>query len=136
PSKVRRLARPAGLLDEWEKQSASSRPIPYRRYYVPLTSTDALIMQIDKVCEELNVEYVLTQEAAAQFYAPFLTSILHVSCRMSIGRAAEKAISELGARVVSEGANLLVYETKSQCEFLFKERTGSAWLASPVQVYL
>jgi len=52
------------------------------------------------------------------------------------GRDADAALSKLGARVVSEGANLVVLETSSQGEFLFKERHDSVWLASPLQVYL
>jgi hypothetical protein len=44
--------------------------------------------------------------------------------------------SELDARVVSEGANLIVIETRSLAEFMFKEPTNSIWLASAVQVYL
>ena len=52
------------------------------------------------------------------------------------GRAAEEILSELDARIVSEGANLNVIETPSQGEFLFKERIEVVWLASPIQVYL
>jgi hypothetical protein len=43
--------------------------------------------------------------------------------------------SELDARL-SEGANLIVIETRSLAEFTFKERANSIWLASAVQVYL
>lgn len=42
----------------------------------------------------------------------------------------------LDARVVSEGANLIVTETKSAAELLFRQQVGGAWLASPIQVYL
>jgi hypothetical protein len=55
---------------------------------------------------------------------------------MTPARTAAAAIDELDARAVIEGANLLVIETRSQSEFLFKERVGSVWLANPVQVYL
>jgi hypothetical protein len=55
---------------------------------------------------------------------------------MAPGKAADEIIARLDARVVSEGANLDIIETKSRGEFLFKELKGSLWLASPVQVYL
>jgi len=45
-------------------------------------------------------------------------------------------MAELGARVVNEGANFAVIETKSAGELLFRQNVGGVWLASPVQVYL
>lgn len=136
PSKERCLLEPGALLDEWSKQVLAARPFPCRRYYVPSIDPEALADRIARVCEAHDADYVITQEAAAQQYAPFLSTISQVKCRMAPGRAAEEAVGELGARVVSEGANLMVIETKSQGEFLFKERMGDVWLASPVQVYL
>jgi hypothetical protein len=52
------------------------------------------------------------------------------------GRRANDLYAELEARPVNEGANLDVIETRSRGEFLFRERAGNLWLASPVQVYL
>lgn len=136
PSKERQLVEPGALLDEWSRQVLADRPLLYRRYYVPSIDPEALDDRIARVCEAHDADYVITQEAAAQRYAPFLSTISQVKCRMVPGRATEEAISELGARVVSEGANLMVIETRSPGEFLFKERLENIWLASPVQVYL
>lgn len=127
---------PGALLDEWGKQILAARQLPYRRYYVPSIGSEALVDEIARVCEMHDAKYVITQEAAAQRYAPFLSTISQIVCRMALGRAAEEAVGELGARVVSEGANLMVIETNSQGEFLFKEHFEHVWLASPVQVYL
>ena len=55
---------------------------------------------------------------------------------MTPGQAAEEVVSQLNARVVTEGANLYVIETKTQSEFLFRKRKSSVWLASPIRVYL
>jgi hypothetical protein len=113
-------------------------PYPTREMAV-IISDDGLRLGCDgggNHVDIIRVGYVLTQEAAAQLYAPFLSTISRVPCRMAPGRAADAALSKLEARVVGEGANLLVIETKSQGEFLFKERHGSLWLANPVQVYL
>ncbi len=136
PSKERHLSAPTELLNEWKKQVLVIHQAPVRRYYVPAAPIDELSDRLAAACESSGVEYVITQEAAAQVYAPFLSTISRVACRMPPGRDAEAALSKLEARVVTEGANLLVIETKSQGEFLFKEHHGSVWLANPVQVYL
>lgn len=136
PSKERHLTEPGALLDEWKRQVLAVRQMPVRRYYVPGKDLDTLSNRIAEVCAGHDLEYVITQEAAAQRYAPFLSNVSRLSCRITPGRAADAALSELEARVVTEGANLLIIETKTQGEFLFKERVDSVWLASPVQVYL
>jgi hypothetical protein len=136
PSKERRLAEPGQLLDEWKKQVLAARELPVRRYYVPSAKSESLIHRVAQVCEAHNLEYVITQEAAAQLYAPFLSAISRVAYRVLPGRSAEAAARELDARVVAEGANLIVIETRSLGEFLFKERVDSVWLANAVQVYL
>ena len=46
------------------------------------------------------------------------------------------ALAALGARLVTEGANLAVIETKSTGDLLFRERMDGLWLASPIQIYL
>lgn len=137
PSKERRLSEPGALLDEWRKQIlATSRKLSYRRYYIPSTNPKELSERLDELCQIFQVEYVLTQEAAAQLFSPFLSNISRITCRMAPSKEAVEVIAELGARVVNEGANLDVIETRSQGEFLFKERLGSVWAASPIQVYL
>lgn len=137
PSKKRRLMEPSALLNEWRKQILNfSRGPNYRRYYVPGLKPETIIDRLAELCELRNIEYALTQESAAQRYAPYLSSISSVTCRLAPSRAADAIVSELEARVVNEGANLKVIETRSHSEFLFKERVGLVWLASPVQVYL
>jgi hypothetical protein len=137
PSKERRIAKPGPLLDEWQRQMiVSGRSLEYRRYYVPVATSEPLEHRLAGLCDANNVEYVLTEEAAAQRYAPYLTAVSSLSCRIAAGRAGHKVIEELGARVVAQGPNLRVIETKTHGEFLFKRRMDSVWLASPVQVYL
>lgn len=135
-SKERRLSAPTALLNEWKKQVLAVRLPAIRRYYVSALDVTELPGRLDRACEASGIEYVLTQEAAAQFYAPYLSTISRIACRFAPGRDADAVLSKLEARVVSEGANLVVLETNSQGEFLFKERHNSVWLASPVQVYL
>ncbi|MBI3371359.1 MAG: hypothetical protein HY017_06320 [Betaproteobacteria bacterium] len=136
PNKERRLVEPGSLLDAWAKELASLRPLGLRRYYVPSTDVEKLIDRIEHVCDAHKVEYAITHEAAAQRYTPFLSSVSQARCRMLTGGAADAAIGDLNARVVSEGVNLVILEAKSHGDFLFRERVSDAWLASPIQVYL
>lgn len=136
PNKERHLNEPAKLLDTWVQQVASNRTPTIRRYYVPTLKSQSLLEQIGKVFDAREVEYAISYEAAAQRYAPFLSNVSQVRCRLLASKAAESAISELGARAVSEGANLLITEAESSGELLFRENIGGIWLDSPIQVYI
>ena len=136
PSKERCLAEPGALLDAWSKQASNHRPRSERHYYVPATSPEEMMENLTRLSTAHKTECVMTQEAAAQCYAPFLSAISRVTCRMMPDRVAEAILSALGAKRVSEGANLHVIDTTSPGAFLFKERVGGIWLASPIQVYL
>ena len=136
PAKERCLTEPGALLDAWSKQTSNRRSHAERHYYVPATDTEKMMERLTQLSTAHKTKCVITQEAAAQRYAPFLSAISRVTCRLMSGRAAEAILSELGAKRVSEGANLHVIETTSPGAFLFKERVGDVWLASPIQVYL
>lgn len=136
PSKERHLREPTALLDAWAKQLAVIRPTTSRRYYVPAMKADMLAMRIGETFDAHNVQYAISHEAAAQLHAPFLSNVSQVRVRVLIGAGADAAISDLGARVVSEGSNLAIIEAKSPGELLFRERVGDLWLASPIQIYL
>jgi hypothetical protein len=136
PSKERHLREPAALLDAWVKQLASLRPLNLRRYYVPGVKADGLLERMGQVFDTHRVDYAISHEAAAQRYAPFLSNVSQVRTRLLMASNADAAIAELGARAVTEGANLAIIEAKSPGELLFREQVGGIWLASPVQVYL
>jgi hypothetical protein len=137
PSKERRLTDPGSLLDEWQKQTlAASRRQTYRRFYVPASDPDAIAHRLADICERLGLDYALTEQYAAQTYAPFLSSVSRITCRLEFGSRVNELYAELEARPVNEGANLDVIEMRSHGEFLFRNRVGPLWLASPVQVYL
>jgi hypothetical protein len=136
PSKERHLREPGALLDTWVKQLATLRAPALRRYYVPGLKSDVLTNRLAKVFGAHQVDYALSYEAAAQRYAPFLSGISQLRSRLLPGTNADAAMAELDARVVQEGANLAVIETKSGGELLFRQQVGGVWLASPIQVYL
>jgi len=136
PGKERHLREPGELLDAWGKQLAGSTAPALRRYYVPGLKSDALLQRLGGVFDVHRVGYAVSYEAAAQRYAPFLSSISQVRTRLLPSADADAALAELDARIVTEGANLAVIETRSTGELLFREQVGGVWLASPVQVYL
>ena len=136
PNKVRYLQEPSALLDAWAKHATAMPAQTMRRFYVPLTGADELVERMGRTFAGHAVEYEITHEAAGQRYAPFLSSVSRVHCRLLAGREADRAIGELGARVASQGTNLAVIEAKSPAELLFRERLNGIWLASPIRVYL
>jgi len=136
PSKERHVSEPASLLDAWVKQSMLVRPQALQRYYVPGLNAEQLLERIGQVFTTRQIGYAISHEAAAQRYAPFLSSISQVRCRLLVGPASAAAIGELGARAVDEGANLVIIEAKSPGDLLFREYVGNTWLASPIHVYL
>lgn len=136
PSKERYLREPGALLDAWAEKRSALRSPALRRYYVPGLKADTLIDRLGQVFEAHEVAYALSYEAAAQLYAPFLSGISLVRTWLQPGAGTDKALAELDARVVNEGANLAVIETKSAGELLFRRQVDGVWLASPIQVYL
>lgn len=136
PGKERHLRQPGELLNAWTQQLASAPAPLLRRYYVPGLKSDALLQRLGQVFDAHQVAYAVSYEAAAQRYAPFLSGISQVRTRLLPGAGGESALAELDARVVTEGANLVIIETKTAGELLFREQVDGVWLASPVQVYL
>ncbi|MEC9368702.1 MAG: hypothetical protein VX871_08415 [Pseudomonadota bacterium] len=136
PSKERHLREPGALLDAWVKQLSVMRSPAMRRYFVPAARAEVLVDKFAEACAVHNADYAITHEAAGQHYTPFLSTFSQVRCRLMAGAAADRALGELDARVVTEGANLAVIEVKSPGELLFREQVDGVWLASPVQVYL
>lgn len=136
PGKQRRLSQPAALLDAWATNLKQQPLERMRRFFVPSLKADGLAKSLDQVLSARGIDYALTHEAAAQRYAPFLSGVSQLRCRLPAGPATEAALSELGARAVTEGANLVVIEAKSPGDLLFRDRVGGVWLASPIQVYL
>ena len=136
PTKERNLREPGALLDAWTKQLAVMRPLALRRYFVPSVHAEGLVKRFAEVCAANNAEYAITHEAAGQRYAPFLSTVSQVRCRLMVGADADRVLRALDARIVDQGANLTVIEVQSSGELLFRDLVGGARLASPVQVYL
>ena len=136
PRKERCLTEPGALLDAWKAHLSSERPLTMRRYFVPTSDIDLLVRTFSRICEANEAIYALTHEVAAQHYAPFLSTIPQVRCRMVTDEAAQSVLEQLDARSVDRGANLVVIDVDSARELLFREVIDGSWIASPIQVYL
>lgn len=82
PSKERHLREPGALLDAWARQLATQRAPLLRRYFVPGLKSDALIERLGQLFATHEITYAVSQEAAAQRYAPFLSSISQTRVRL------------------------------------------------------
>lgn len=136
PSKLRRLRSPRLLLDAWAEYIADQKPPKIERYYVPGADADGLVQRLDQACRQADAAYAVTSEAAAQAYAPYLSSISQVRCRIVPGPHQRDALETLQARPVSEGWNLGVIEARARGDITVGERLGGVCLAEPLQVYL
>lgn len=136
PAKERNLREPGALLDEWAKQLAVLRPLALRRYFVPSLRAEGLIQKFAEACTANKAEYAITHEAAGQRYAPYLSAVTQLRCRLMLGAPADRVLAALDARVADDGANLVVIDVRSSGELLFRDQMAGIWLASPVQVYL
>ncbi len=136
PGKERQLREPAALLDAWAERVSAQRAPALSRYFVPGLKADALTDKLAEVFDAHQVIYAVSYEAAAQRYAPFLSTISQVRVRVLPGDGAASALAQLGARKVTEGANLVIISATSMGELQYRQNLGGIWLASPVQVYL
>lgn len=136
PSKLRRLRAPQQLLDAWSTYIADQKPPNLQRYYVSGTDAAALSHRLDEACQRADAAYAVTAEAAAQAYAPYLSTISQLRCRIAPGPSQQDALDILRARPVSEGWNLGIIDTRASSDVIVGERRDGVCLASPLQIYL
>jgi len=136
PRKERKLQQPTAVLDAWKKHLSDVAKPPLRRFFVPSLRAEELLIRIDEICASHNVAYAITGEWAAQIYSPFLSAIAQVRLRFPDDQSISILTADLKAREVAEGSNLVVLQTESYGDFLFRQRERSVWLANPIIVYL
>lgn len=136
PAKLRRLRERGPVLDEWVRLIADQKPPRIERYYVPGGDAGQIARRLDEACRDVGAQYAVTAEAAAQAYAPYLSAISQVRCRIQGGRLHREVLARLDARPVSEGWNLGVIEDTGKRDIAVGERIDGVAYAPPVQVYL
>lgn len=136
PAKRRRLVRWNDLLDAWRDSILAARTPKRSRYYIPRMKPEDMVHEIERenYYDEFDLEF--TGQFAAQFYAPYLSSVSDLTVRVFGKRSRDWLISTLGAREVSEGANLVLIDEKLSARHQRTNGRGEHLLASPLQVYL
>jgi len=136
PAKLRRLRAPGPLLYAWTQYISNRKPPKLERLYVPSADANDLMHKLQWACHEADADYAVTGEAAAQAYAPFLSSVSQVRCRIIPGVRRKEALDRLQAMPVTEGWNLGLVETNARGDVSVGERIDDIALAPPLQVYL
>ncbi|HMG47757.1 MAG TPA: hypothetical protein VK614_09885 [Allosphingosinicella sp.] len=136
PAKVRRLSDATRMIDAWSDYVEHEKPTPMQRFYSPLLDMHPLMQGLDHACHELGIPYAITGEAAAQAYAPYMTSISKVRCRMVQGATQRAALDEIDAKPVDEGWNLAIIPVRTEAEARAGVRIDGISYASPLRVYL
>ena len=136
PNKKRQVSRPGALLDEWAKHVSIQKKPMIRRYFVPLAKPEELMQRIAAICSDHQTAYVITHEWAAQLYAPFLSNIAQVKCRIFPNAPLSLIARELNAREVNEGSNWSLIESESIRDMEFSEEIRGLRVESPILAYL
>ncbi len=135
PNKQRQLSNPRALLDDWTTYQVTAKPKPLRHYFVSTRSVVELAWKLEEVCHGLEVEYAVTSEVAGQHYAPFLTNLSQLVCRLPADKV-DIVVDHIGARPVRSGWNLGIIATERNRELVFREHNDGVWMASPLLTYL
>jgi len=136
PAKRRRLIWPDVLLDAWRDSILASRASKRTRYYVPRMKPEDMAHKIFSANYYDDYDLEFTGQFAAQFYTPYLSNVSDLTVRTFGKRTHDWLISNLGAREVSEGANLVVIDGKVNRNHHWKRDEDERLMASPLQVYL
>jgi DNA-binding transcriptional regulator YhcF (GntR family) len=136
PAKLRRLSDPKRMIDSWSQFVEHQKPPSVERYYSPLLDWREVMKALDHACHERGIPYAITGEAAAQAYAPFMTSISQVRCRMVPSGNQRAVLAAIDARPVDEGWNLAIVPVRNEAEARAANRISGVGYASPLRAYL
>jgi hypothetical protein len=135
PWKERKVNNPGDLLDAFAANYDESRHKRFRKFFVPPSSEKSMI-DVASGFDAAGVKYAVSFEAAGQLYAPYLSSVSQLRCRAVESPALALALEKLGARSVTEGANLWIASVGSERDLTATEQIHQISVANPVQVYL
>jgi len=135
PSKERYLRDPAGLLDAWAIAPRLAR-YTQSRWYRYSATTDSVIREMAHQLDEFGIDYALTMECGANLLAPYLTAMSQLHIVISPSRSPESVAEQLNLKPATEGANVLLLQSRSQAALLFREKVNEVFVADPVLVYL
>ena len=134
PSKTRRLANPAALLDLWAEEH---RDRPARRpAFMLAQTTDQMIGSLCRGLEAAGVDYALTGAAAVARIAPFISNVSVAEVWLESGVDALSVCEELGATPVEEGPNVVFLQEQDDGPLAFRTHEDGVWLANVFRLYV
>jgi hypothetical protein len=133
PRKTRRVASPAALLDLWAEEAVEPK-VRRTTAYALLRGdgTRELSLRLGKH----DLGHAVTGVAAAARRVAFLTSVLVTEIRVEAARMPDDVAAAAGARLVEEGANLVLVQGSDDAELRFRREVDGVWLAAETRVYL
>ncbi|EPY4274722.1 MULTISPECIES: type IV toxin-antitoxin system AbiEi family antitoxin [Enterobacterales] len=137
PSKRRMLARPGKLLDAWSEQWQERKEKKSKWYTFVENPRDMLSHLAERIdCQKVDYPWAFTGAAAANVYAPLLTSTEGAEIIVPRGYA-ERMADVLGLKPVSKGANVTLIE-REPASLLYREMHPDhpIFFASPYILYL
>ena len=133
PQKLRRISKPAALMDLWAEEAVerSQRRTPA---YVLARSDFARVLSSRLAAAGYSHE--VTGVAAADLRVPVLTTVLVTEIRVTAARSPEEIASATGGRVVPEGANVVFVQGADDSELRYRREIDGVWLAAYTRIYL
>ena len=133
PNRIRRLTNPTALLDLYAEEDVTA-PIQTQAFLLAQTPSE-LIDRLAANLGQAGIEYALTGAAAASVVAPFVTAIPVVKVWITANVAAEEFQTGSHAKPVTNGANVVFLQRKSDAPLVLREKTRKLWLVNRFQLY-
>ncbi|WP_423919903.1 helix-turn-helix domain-containing protein [Candidatus Poriferisodalis sp.] len=134
PTKTRRLANPAALLDLWAEEH---RDRPLRRPAFLLTPTDRNLA--DALCDGLEttaIDYALTGAAAVARIAPLVTNVAVAEVWLEATADPSAVCEDLGALEVASGPNVVFLQEPGDAPLAFRTRDNGVWTTNRFRLFL
>ncbi|MCX6364894.1 MAG: hypothetical protein NTW58_12155 [Actinobacteria bacterium] len=132
-NRVRRVTKPAALLDLWAEESAE-RPLRTLGYLLAQTPRQ-LAKELGGSLGRSDVDYALTGAAAAGLVAPFVTAVPVVEVWVTATAAPEELCYAAGAGRVSDGQNVVFLQAKDDAPLAFRELADGLWVVNRIRLY-
>jgi len=126
------LSQPRELLDSWARAGVFGSRGAQHRFMIP-GDTLEVERRFVEVANRLRARYALTLFSGARLRAPFVrASVSHAYFEASTDRVA----SEIGARPISEGGNLVLIEPDDPAVFLALQEIEGVRVVSDARLYV
>lgn len=136
PRKLRRISDRVGLLEHWERVRISEGPVKKELFYVPNCSDGATVAaKLVAAAASVGIPLMASGSYGAQIHSPYLTSVPQAAFRVRPEDLRNLA-GALGARDVSQGANLALIPSTMPFAPPFMETIGGMSVGSPLVCWL